>query len=155
MGTDDRLRASDKDRDQVADILRDQYAQGRLTIEEFEERSAAALAARTMGDLAPLTADLPVATTPVAVPSSRPPLWMLVAGVVAVLFVIGLLLGIAEFAGPAVIIMVILIARGRGRRRYYGGPSGRRYGNGRQFRLDGRRHYGGGRPPFDGPGGRP
>src|SRR5690606_15273463 len=47
------LRASDADRERVADILRDALAEGRLTMEEFGERLDATYAARTYGDLAP------------------------------------------------------------------------------------------------------
>ena len=52
------VRASDADRDRVVAVLRDAAADGRLTVDEFDERMAAALSARTFGDLAPLTADL-------------------------------------------------------------------------------------------------
>ena len=51
---------SDADRDSVIDLLRDAVAEGRLMPEEYEERASRALAARTVGDLTPLTADLPV-----------------------------------------------------------------------------------------------
>lgn len=57
---DPSLRAADADRDAVADRLRTAHAEGRLTVEEFGERLDAAFAARTMGELAGLTADLPV-----------------------------------------------------------------------------------------------
>ncbi|MFI5524805.1 DUF1707 domain-containing protein [Streptomyces platensis] len=55
------LRASDSDRERVAEILRDAVAEGRLAMEEFDERLDAAYKARTYGELEPLTADLPVA----------------------------------------------------------------------------------------------
>ena len=55
------MRASDADRDAVADRLREAHAEGRLTAEEFSERLDAALVARTHGDLVPLTRDLPTA----------------------------------------------------------------------------------------------
>ncbi len=58
--TDRAIRASDMDRESVVTILRDAYAEGRLTLDEFEERMAGAYAARTWGDLRDLTADLPV-----------------------------------------------------------------------------------------------
>ncbi|PPS74289.1 MULTISPECIES: DUF1707 SHOCT-like domain-containing protein [Streptomyces] len=61
------LRASDADREQVAEILRDALAEGRLDMEEFEERLDATYRARTYGELAPITRDLPAAG--VAVPS--------------------------------------------------------------------------------------
>jgi hypothetical protein len=54
------MRASDADRDRVIDVLKTGFAEGRLTQEEFTERQDKALAARTYGDLAALTADLPV-----------------------------------------------------------------------------------------------
>ncbi|MGV9358716.1 DUF1707 SHOCT-like domain-containing protein [Streptomyces misionensis] len=60
--TDDaraELRASDADRDRVAEVLRDALAEGRLDMGEFEERLEAAYRARTYGELAPLTRDLP------------------------------------------------------------------------------------------------
>jgi len=53
------MRASDRDRDRVLDVLREAGAEGRLTPDELDERMAAALAARTLGELAALTADLP------------------------------------------------------------------------------------------------
>ena len=57
---DPALRASDADRDAVATRLRDAHAEGRLTPVEFDQRLDATFAARTVGDLAELTADLPV-----------------------------------------------------------------------------------------------
>jgi hypothetical protein len=54
-----RLRASDADRDQAIESLASAAAQGRLTLEEYSERSEAALQARTQGELTALTADLP------------------------------------------------------------------------------------------------
>jgi Domain of unknown function (DUF1707) len=52
------LRASDTDRDRVTELLRAAVADGRLDPVEFDERLDAALAARTIDALAPLTADL-------------------------------------------------------------------------------------------------
>ncbi|HEY6775995.1 MAG TPA: DUF1707 domain-containing protein [Thermoleophilaceae bacterium] len=53
------LRASDGDRERAVDELRAHAADGRLTVEELEERVQRALAARTLGELADLTRDLP------------------------------------------------------------------------------------------------
>jgi hypothetical protein len=53
------LRASDADRDRVADILRDALAEGRLTPEEHSQRLDLAYAAKTVGELQPLVRDLP------------------------------------------------------------------------------------------------
>src|SRR5579859_5942803 len=52
------VRASDADRDRVLDLLRTAVGDGRLTTDEFGERMEAALSARTLGELAVLTADL-------------------------------------------------------------------------------------------------
>jgi hypothetical protein len=54
------LRASDADRERVAEHLREALAEGRLDMAEFEDRLEAAYRARTYGELAPLTRDLPV-----------------------------------------------------------------------------------------------
>jgi Domain of unknown function (DUF1707) len=56
----DHIRASDHDRDAVVATLRDAYTDGRLTLDEFQERTAAAYNGRTWGDLRELTTDLPV-----------------------------------------------------------------------------------------------
>ena len=55
------VRASDADRDRTVETLASASAEGRLTLEEYAQRSEAALVARTHGDLASLTADLPAA----------------------------------------------------------------------------------------------
>jgi hypothetical protein len=54
-----RLRAAHADRDRVAALLREHLADGRLTTGEFGERLSAAFAAKTMGELDELMADLP------------------------------------------------------------------------------------------------
>jgi Domain of unknown function (DUF1707) len=53
------LRASDADRDHTAAVLGNALATGRLTTTEHAERLDAAYAATTLGELAPLTRDLP------------------------------------------------------------------------------------------------
>jgi len=55
------LRASHEDRDRVVDALRIAGCDGRLTAEELDTRLEIALTARTLGELAGLTADLPSA----------------------------------------------------------------------------------------------
>ena len=54
------LRLSDADREAAVDLLGEQYAVGRLTKDEFDERRDAVWSAKTQGDLAPVFADLPV-----------------------------------------------------------------------------------------------
>jgi hypothetical protein len=55
----DHLRAGDADRDRVARLLGIHFAAGRMTADEFGDRLAAALAARTIADLRRVLADLP------------------------------------------------------------------------------------------------
>lgn len=52
------LRASDSDRDRVLSVLTAAVSDGRLTHDEFSQRASLALSAKTLGDLAGLTADL-------------------------------------------------------------------------------------------------
>jgi hypothetical protein len=61
-------RASDADRERKLDELRRHAGDGRLDMEELEERIGAALRARTLEELAELTADLPTRR-----PRLRPP----------------------------------------------------------------------------------
>ncbi|MFI8825919.1 DUF1707 domain-containing protein [Streptomyces sp. NPDC053431] len=53
------LRASDADRDRVADILADALAEGRLDAEEHAQRIDAVYQAKTVGELEPIVRDLP------------------------------------------------------------------------------------------------
>ena len=63
------MRASDADRDRVADALREAYAEGRLDVEEHNERVDLAYKAKTLGELSPLLSDLPQRHTHSAVPA--------------------------------------------------------------------------------------
>ncbi|MFJ9740388.1 DUF1707 domain-containing protein [Streptomyces sp. NPDC101166] len=71
------LRASDADRDRIADILRDALAEGRLTAEEHAERVEGVLGAKTVGELDVYIRDLPAAhqrhAPPHASAPNRPP----------------------------------------------------------------------------------
>ena len=53
------MRASDADRDATAQRLATALSEGRLDLAEYDHRLNAALAATTIGDLVPITADLP------------------------------------------------------------------------------------------------
>ncbi len=52
------LRAADRDRDVVLQVLGEAYADGRLTREEYDERSETLAGTRTLGGLAELLSDL-------------------------------------------------------------------------------------------------
>ncbi len=72
-----RIRTSDPEREQVAEILRAAVTEGRLSLEEGDARLARAYAATYRDELAPLTADLPsggwegLARTPEAIRAAR------------------------------------------------------------------------------------
>lgn len=75
----ENLRISDADRHAVSEALRDAAAEGRIDLEELEERLEQTYAAKTYGDLVPITADLPTAGTvqppavrPASAPAHRP-----------------------------------------------------------------------------------
>jgi Domain of unknown function (DUF1707) len=53
------MRASDADRDRAAEVLREAAAEGRLSMDELNERLDLIYAAKTYAELAPVTADLP------------------------------------------------------------------------------------------------
>jgi Flp pilus assembly protein TadB len=130
MASDPRIRASDADRDRVAEALREHHAMGRLTMQEFEERLDRAYAAKTLGDLDELTADLPAIDlyqlpipadrrTAPAVPGQLPgrlsPVWRAVwaswASLSLVLVVVWLLVGPGWFLWPAGVLGALLAAR--------------------------------------------
>ncbi|PCG85339.1 hypothetical protein CIB93_14290 [Streptomyces sp. WZ.A104] len=69
----DGMRASDADRDRIADILREAMAEGRLTADEHAERVDLVYRAKTVGELQPLVRDLPASSVPTAErPGPRP-----------------------------------------------------------------------------------
>ena len=79
--SDDSLRVSDAERDATLPPLGDHAAVGRLTLDELEERSGQALAAKTRGELAALTSDLPAeagqaGASPRRAPAKKPVRWM-------------------------------------------------------------------------------
>jgi hypothetical protein len=126
------MRVSDADRDRAIAELSEHYQAGRLTTEEFEDRSGRALQARTTADLADLFTDLPrrqapmtgatgAASTAPAGPARSWPARVPVAPVtiLAVVAVLALLSGhLFHIAWvPVVAIIVVrLLAGGRDRR---------------------------------------
>jgi hypothetical protein len=97
---DPRIRASDADREHTVERLREQVGTGRLSLEEFSERTADAYQARTVGELAALTRDLPVPAPAAAVRHVPVPVLAVVAALVA--FAAFLLAGVtaADSMGP-------------------------------------------------------
>jgi hypothetical protein len=71
-----QLRISDQDRHQVAEVLREAAGEGRIDLDELDQRLDATYAARTYADLVPITLDLPTASLgnlPVRPPPARAP----------------------------------------------------------------------------------
>jgi Flp pilus assembly protein TadB len=71
MATERNIRVSDADRDAVAAQLREHYAQGRLTLDELNERLDRAFASRTNFELAAVTSDLPYTPVRGVLPADR------------------------------------------------------------------------------------
>jgi hypothetical protein len=72
------MRASSADRERAVDVLKAGFAEGRLTQDEYNDRMGRAYSARTYGELAALTADLPAGASPLPpaawpVPAYQPP----------------------------------------------------------------------------------
>jgi hypothetical protein len=71
------VRASDVDRERVADVLRQAAGEGRLTMDELEQRITSVYTAKTYAELEPLTRDLPAPgqapRAPVATAAGAPP----------------------------------------------------------------------------------
>src|SRR5262249_11537257 len=67
-----QIKASDAERDVVVAALSEHFQAGRLTREELDERTGRALAARTLGELDELTADLPAVRPTGPAPVTRP-----------------------------------------------------------------------------------
>jgi Domain of unknown function (DUF1707) len=89
-----RLRASDRDREHVIEQLTGHTAAGRLTLDEFAARADAVNRSKTFGELAAVTADLPMdrAAAPWVAAHRRAALAMaLTAVVLAMLLVVGIL----------------------------------------------------------------
>ena len=129
------MRASDADRDLALAELSEHFQTGRLTQEEFDERSARALRARTGRELSELFTDLPGSGGPAGLagpgplgrsPSCRRPVPFVIVGVVAVIAVANLLGQVARIAiGPVDIgfgwvipvLIVLVVLRRLARRR--------------------------------------
>ena len=123
-------RIADADREAAAAHLREHYAQGRLTLEEFHHRLDAVFRATTQGQLAAITHDLPRTGSPAPLPSatagrgrqragqgyqpgSRARLGVLpviIAALAAWLLVSGLHLGVFAWPGRLALFLVIFTA---------------------------------------------
>jgi Domain of unknown function (DUF1707) len=124
------MRASDADREHVAEVLQRAASEGRLLTEELEHRLEAAFAARTYGELDRLVADLPgpqLATRARTRDLSIARAALAIAAVPVMLVVIATVL--AAVTGALALWWVWLLAGwwflGHGRRRCFGAHSQR------------------------------
>jgi hypothetical protein len=96
------LRASDSDRDQVAEQLHRATVEGRLDPDELEERLDALYSSRTYGELDALVADLPAPAVPPSRPRSGIPRWAPVAAAgMALLLILGMFTSVHRTASVA------------------------------------------------------
>jgi len=134
------LRVSDADRDRALAALSKHYQDGRLTLEEFEERSEQTLKSKTAGELTGLFTDLPTtqvvappAGQAVAVPEARPHLpvarvIVAAAGIAALVIAVSFLArsGLAGHIGgphrtftlpvPLLVVLFVVVRLAAGRR---------------------------------------
>jgi hypothetical protein len=122
------LRASDADRDQIAERLRKATAEGRLVAEELEERLEATFNARTYGELDAVVADLPSAPVrrrerpqpPVLNPVHLIALFILAPVIISLLIAAAVLMA-TLFSAWGLLLIVGWFMFGRGHRRQYWG----------------------------------
>ena len=127
MGRRSTLRASDADREQVAERLRNATAEGRLLAEELEQRLGAVFAARTYGELDEIVADLPTRDMPQRVrarPMSRlrqvpAPALIILIPVAISIAIAAVVVVVTVFAVWALLITIAWLALGHRRPPYY------------------------------------
>lgn len=98
---DGQLRASHDDREQVIGILKAAFVEGRLTEDELDARADQVYASRTYGELAKVTADIPVKLTRAQPPRDPWRATKVAWKVVYALIVPGIVTLIAMPGGPA------------------------------------------------------
>jgi len=122
------IRIGDAERDRAIASLGDHFAAGRLTAEEFDQRTDQALQARFNSDLDPLFVDLPRTVEPAVEPNSnrRPDLHLAWSAMLwlAPLIVIGAVVAAVVLSAPWLVWMFlwVFLITGlfRRRRRHYG-----------------------------------
>ena len=131
------LRVSDADRDRAISALSEHFQAGRITADEFDERSSQALQSRTGKELAALFTDLPRSGAVVTSPPPRPApaariglaAPVLVGALLSLIVLAGTRVSLpihAGFAGQGpgfrpllLILVVVFVARCLARRRYH------------------------------------
>jgi len=119
-----RMRAGDKDRQRAVEVLGKHFAEGRLTVEEFDDRVVRAHASVYLDELPALTADLP-GEPQQQMPygrRSRPPMRVpaVVFVLIALLFVWSMAAALIQGAPPlfALILLFLFLRHRRFSRRW-------------------------------------
>lgn len=147
------LRASDADREQVAERLRHATGEGRLLAEELEERLEAVFSARTYGELDAVVADLPGATPARRRQASRSLSIPHPAVIVLIVFLAPVIVSILIAALVVITTLFTAWALVIGIAWWVFGPGHRRYGHRYRRSLHTYGRWPAGRP--SGPGPRP
>jgi hypothetical protein len=103
-----RMRAGDKDRQRVVETLGRHFGEGRLRVDEFDERVADAHAAVYLDELPRLTADLPADPVPVRRPQRPPVRGHQIAIVVLVVLVLTWSVAAVAAGAPPLFAFVLL-----------------------------------------------
>ena len=111
-----RMRAGDKDRQQVVELLGKHFGEGRLTMEEFDERVVRAHAAVYLDELPALAADLPHEPVSRPRPARRAMPFPPVIVVLLAMFLAWSLVSAVVYGGPPIFAFVLLFLFLRHRR---------------------------------------
>jgi hypothetical protein len=112
-----RMRAGDKDRQRTVEQLGKHFGEGRLTVEEFDERVVRAHAAVYIDELPALTADLPQeAVLRPAAPPRRPMRFPPVLVALLIMILVWSVVSAIVYGGPPIFVFVLLFLFLRHRR---------------------------------------
>ena len=111
-----RMRAGDTDRQRVVELLGKHFGEGRLTIEEFDERVVRAHASTYLDELPALTADLPGSPEPQRRPTRSPMRMPAVFVVLLVMLLAWSMVAVMIHAGPPIFAFFLLFLFLRHRR---------------------------------------
>lgn len=123
MGRDAHLRAADADRERIAERLRKGHQEGRLDMDEFQQRLERCYAAKTFGELRELVSDLPREAAP---DQRRSPVGyrglVPLAPILITLLIVTVAIGHHVFLVWALLMFLFWRLSARRRRRQWAGP---------------------------------
>ncbi len=105
-----RMRAGDKDRQGVVEQLGTHFAEGRLTVEEFDERVVKAHSSVYLDELPVLMADLPRAPEPQRRPARQPvPVPGVLLFLVAMFMTLSVVAAVNSGAPPFFLLILLFV----------------------------------------------